>query len=52
MIEVLKITDNTVGWKDEEGDLHVYPRSMFPKILNIGDKFEYLAGKFQPYSRI
>ena len=46
MIEILTITEYTVGWRDEEDDLYVYPRIMFPGDIKLGDKFEYCAGQF------
>lgn len=46
IIEILTIRESTVGWKDIEGDLYVYPRCMFPAELRVNTKFDYSAGEF------
>ncbi len=47
MIEILTITENTVGWKDEDDELYVYPRSCFPVGIKIDHIYEYSGGEFR-----
>jgi|19_taG_2_1085344.scaffolds.fasta_scaffold38578_2 hypothetical protein len=46
MIKILTITESTVGWRDDDGELYVYPRCMFPQDLKKDEEFEYCAGEF------
>lgn len=46
MIEILEIKEYTVGWRDNDGELYVYPRCQFPADLKVNDKYEYSAGQF------
>jgi len=48
MIEIIKITKDTVRWtepSDHDG-VYTYPRGMFPKDLTMNSKIEYCAGEF------
>ncbi len=50
IIEILTIRGFTVGWRDEEDELYVYPRGMFPADLKVNTKFDYSAGEFHVLS--